>query len=340
MGALVVPFVNPNPIYKNGTNNNWPFTVTLTEKAGVAATLTGFTVAGNNDLSLFATTRIPAHGTISAAIVSTGLTVPVTRPFVFSGTDAAGKAWTQQLNIPFLDAQGTYFVPGMTLTTPLTSVQQDPQADASCQWAQPVTLQENGGFEITLTALTISGTSFTSQLQSIFGTQRLAPYGMLQGTVCFPAGTAIGTKAFTLTGTSELASTVTATLSIPLAAAASSPAALSASKASISFAAAVEGSVSDTLDLRFGGANPQWTVSVSPSNRTAKWLTVSPSSGGGDGQVSIQASAAGLSAGVYNAFVNIQAANSVPQAIRVPVTFVVGPTAVSRSQVCKTRSRS
>ncbi len=54
-GALVLPFVSPNPIYENGTANNWTYMVSLTEKAGVAATLTGFTIGGNNDLSLFTT---------------------------------------------------------------------------------------------------------------------------------------------------------------------------------------------------------------------------------------------------------------------------------------------
>jgi uncharacterized protein (TIGR03437 family) len=33
-----------------------------------------------------------------------------------------------------------------------------------------------------------------------------------------------------------------------------------------------------------------------------------------------------LSAGVYNAVVNVQAADSIPQSIRIPVTFIVGPT--------------
>ncbi len=47
-------------------------------------------------------------------------------------------------------------------------------------------------------------------------------------------------------------------------------------------------------------------------------------SGSGNGQLSIQASATGLSNGVYNAVVTIQAANAIPQIISVPVTFVVG----------------
>jgi uncharacterized protein (TIGR03437 family) len=327
-GALLVPFVTPNPVYKNGTNNNWPYTVTVTEKAGVAATLSTFTISGNNDLSLFSTTKIPAHGTISASIVSSNLaTVPESRPFVFGGTDASGQIWSEQLTVSFLDVQGAYFIPGMSLTTPVTTVQQNPQADSTCQWALPLTLQETGGFEVTLSSLTIGTSSFTGQLQSIFGTQRLAPYGMLAGTVCFPAGTALGSKSITLIGISDIASTETVTLSIPLAAAASPAAAFTVSKSSVNLTA-LPGAVAnpDTIGLAFGGATPQWTVSISPANIASKWLTISPSSGAGNGQLSVQASAVGLSPGVYSAVVNIQASNSLPQSIRVPVTFAVGPT--------------
>jgi uncharacterized protein (TIGR03437 family) len=325
-GALVVPFVTPNPVYKNGTANDWPFTVTLSEKAGVAATLTTFTISGNNDLSLFSTTKIPANGSISAGIVSSGLTVPVNRPFVFSGTDAAGQSWTQELTIPFLAAQGTYIIPGMSLTTPLTTVQQNSPAASGCEWSVPVVLQETGGFEVTLTAFTATGSTLTSQLQSIFGTQRLAPFGMLAGTVCFPAGTATGTKAFTITGISELGTILTATLSIPLAAPPASAATFTVSQASVNFAAAAGGSASPaTLNLTFAGGTPQWTASISPSNRASTWLTVSPGSGTGAAQLTIQASAQGLSVGVYNAVLNVQAADSVPQFIQLPVTLAVGP---------------
>jgi uncharacterized protein (TIGR03437 family) len=320
-GALVVPFVTPNPVYKAGTANDWPFTVSLSEKAGVAATLSTFTIAGNNDVGLFSTTKIPAHGTISAAIVSTGLTVPVTRPFVFGGTDATGQTWSQQLNIQFLAAQGAYIVPGMTLTTALTTVQQNNPAPSGCEWSLPVVLQETGGFEVTLTAFTATGLTLTSQLQSIFGTQRLAPFGMLAGTVCFPAGTATGTKALTITGTSELGTTITATLSIPLAPLPASTVTFTASAASVDLTAASPA----TIDLTFAGGNPQWNASISPSNRASTWLTVSPASGTGAGQLNIQASAQGLSVGVYNALLTIQAVDTDQKFIQIPVTFAVGP---------------
>ena len=335
-GALLVPFVTPNPVYRNATNNNWTYTVTLNEKAGVAATLTAFTIDTNNDLSLFNSTRIPANGTISAGISSTNLKPPVNRVLTFTGTDATGTPWTQQLTVPFLDSQGAALAPAMTLTSPLSTVEQNPQADASCQWAQPLTVQETGGFEITLTGLNASGTSLSNQLQTVFGTQRLAPFGMLQGVLCFAAGSGPGAKSYTLTGNSELGPVVTASLNATLAAAPAATATFSAAPASVSLSAAAAGvPASGTVNLAFTGGAPAWTATVSPANRTSTWLTVSPASGTGNAALAIQADSTGLSPGVYFAIVAVAAADSLPQFINVPVMLQVGPsgkTAVSGLQ--------
>jgi uncharacterized protein (TIGR03437 family) len=320
-GSMVVPFVTPNPIYKNGTTNTWNYVVSLTEKAGVDATLTGFTIGSSNDLGLFSSTRIPANGTVSAGISSSGLTPPLNRIFNFTGTDSAGQTWSRQLTVPFLDAPGPALTPAMTLTTPLTTVEQNPQADAACQFAQPITVQEGGGFEVTLASLTVSGANLSSQMQQIFGTQRLAPYGMLQGVMCFPGTTAPTTKAYILTGTSELGTSVTASLNTPLVAAPAAPAILAASPASVTLSGSTP---SATVLVAFTGGSPNWFVTISPNNRTSAWLTVSPVSGSGPGQFSVQAASTGLSPGVYNAVVTIEAANSVPQSIRIPVSFQVG----------------
>jgi len=330
-GALVVPFVTPNPVYQSGTTGAWTYTVSLTEKAGVAATLTGFTVSGNNDLGLFSTTRIPAKGAISAGISSTGLTTPVTRPFIFTGTDATGQNWPQRLDVQFLPSLGTNLAPGMTLTSATPTLQQNPAADSSCQWSHTLTVQETGGFEVTLSKLTVSGTDLTAQLPTIFGTQRLAAYGMLRGSICYPASAGPGTRVYALTGTSELGTTVTAALSTPFSTAPSASATFTASPQAVQLAVPTgSGGDSATASLTFAGGSPQWTVSTSPANRTSKWLTVSAASGTGNGEVKIQASAADLSPGVYNGVVTIQAPNAVPQTIAIPVSFTVNPSATAK----------
>jgi uncharacterized protein (TIGR03437 family) len=90
-------------------------------------------------------------------------------------------------------------------------------------------------------------------------------------------------------------------------------------------AAAGANATSVPINLTFAGGSPQWTASISPANRSSTWLTFTPGSGTGGAQLSIQASAQGLSVGVYNAVLNVQAADSVPQSIQIPVTFAVGP---------------
>lgn len=81
------------------------------------------------------------------------------------------------------------------------------------------------------------------------------------------------------------------------------------------------------MDLAFIGGPPRWSVAVSPANRTSFWLTVTPISGTGNGQLTVTATGTDLSNGVYNATLVIQAADSAPQYINVPLTFVVGSSA-------------
>ena len=110
--SAVVPSVVPNPVYQgkpDADGYSWFFTVKLTETAGVATTLTGFTytVAGfaAQDLSssitaLFGSATIPAKGTLSAAL-RTQLSAPGNVTLGFSGADANGSKWTQQITVPF-----------------------------------------------------------------------------------------------------------------------------------------------------------------------------------------------------------------------------------------------
>jgi YD repeat-containing protein len=68
-----------------------------------------------------------------------------------------------------------------------------------------------------------------------------------------------------------------------------------------------------------GGGNLQWNAVA-----TASWLSVAPPSGTNSGAFSVTASAAGLSAGIYNASVMILAsASNAP--VTIPVTFAVAP---------------
>jgi hypothetical protein len=107
--SAVVPSMVPNPVYEEAADSDgysWFFTIDLTEVVGVGTTLTGLNIDGTDYSSdivdFFGSAAIPPDGTLSADLRSKGLTVPVNRVFAFSGVDASGRTWTQQITVPFM----------------------------------------------------------------------------------------------------------------------------------------------------------------------------------------------------------------------------------------------
>ena len=323
-GSLVVPFVTPNPVYKQTPDGDWPYTLVLSEMGNVQTTLTAFTVNGVNNLAAFGSSPIviPAKGTLSAALDGTNLTVPLNRVFHFEGKDLNGGTWSRDITVPFVDAIYGGASTGMTLSSAPATVLQNPKADATCQFAHRLILQETGGFLMQITTLKRGSTDLSSGIQQLFGTTHLAPYGTLQGDICLSGATAPGTKTYTVAGISEIGTGVSATLGVTLAAASAAPAAMTVTPATVTLAVAdAMRSVATDVALAFAGAAPQWTASVVPG---AKWLTVSPASGSGSAALHITVNAAGLSRGAYVGIVTVQSGDGLPQAINIPVTFVVG----------------
>jgi uncharacterized protein (TIGR03437 family) len=241
-------------------------------------------------------------------------------PFAFSGADANGTAWSQQIAVPFVTR--LLEQRSILLTTPAT-VAPNPAADASCRWAQPLVIEEQGGYEVLLTTLTAGGADLSGQVQQIFGTTTLGPFGRLEGTLCWSSGAAAGAKSISVSGAmAEVpTNTVSDSESTTLATAAAAATA-SVSPASVTLPAG--SSQSATVSLSFTGGSPAWTAAVSPANATTNWLTVSPLSGTGAAQLKLTASPGGLSKGVYRAVVLIQSTNAAPQFLSVPVALVVG----------------
>jgi uncharacterized protein (TIGR03437 family) len=325
-GAAIAVSVSPNPVYQEHPNPNgftWFFTIRLTEEAGVAATITSFSV-GASKLSVtgfFGTATIPANGNVSASLESRNINAPTTQVFLIAGTDANGQSWSQQVSVQFL---GTTLVsPGIKLASTPSTVFENPSADPSCQWSQQLTVEEVGGYTLELTKLTAGNADLSSQLQKIFGTTRLAPYGSLMGTACFAGLSPPVVQSYELSATTDQGGTVGATLSASFAGSAISPPTPTVSPSSVAIQAGAGSSVDGTLAISFGGAPTAWTVSLLP-DRAAGWLTVSPLSGAGAAQLNIHASGAALENGVYWATLVVQAVNALPQYINVPVTFVVG----------------
>ncbi len=329
-GSGVVPTITPNPAYQTPSTGDpsWSISVTLKEIAGVSTTLTSLNIDGDDYtsqiVSFFKTANIPAHGSITGSIRVTEITPPFDSVFHFTGTDAGGAIWTRDATVRLLGPAGPALVPSIALTGTPQTVQRNPQADPSCQWVHQILVQEQSGFTVQLTKLLINATDLTGQIQAIFGTTRLAPFGSLEGTICWNSTQSPGTKTVQLTGLLETGSSISASMDISLADASASPAAFSADRTGVSWQVAGSSTgASSMVALTFSGNSPHWSASVAPANRTAAWLSVSPASGSGSGTLTLQASTAGLSAGAYRAIVTIQASDAVPQLIEIPVTLTV-----------------
>ncbi len=322
-GSLVIPSLSPNPVYQVGST--WSFLLRLSEMAGVATTVTGFTINGANTISTLPNPNLAAHGSLTVSLTGSGLTVPSNQTFQLQGIDNSGATWQQDLVVPFLGPAGPSRVPGITLMVSPSIMQQNPAAAPSCQWSQQITVQETGGYQTTLSTFTEGSKSLTGSLQQYFGTERLAPLGILTGTICFASAATPSQSTYTLSGISETGGTVTASATASFAAASAAPSALTVSAPTLSIALPA-GTQSGTasLDLKFGASStaPAWTAAVLPAGQ--KWLTVSSTAGSGSTTLQLQASAASLSNGVYNALLSIQAQDALPQSIQVPVSLVVG----------------
>ena len=115
--SAVVLSANPNPVYQQAADaqgNRWSTTITLREEAGVATTLTGFTINGTSTaLSTFSSTTIPALGSVKGTVKFTTVSVPSVMVFGFTGQDASGQKWSQQLPVPFDAPSGSLTVGGV-----------------------------------------------------------------------------------------------------------------------------------------------------------------------------------------------------------------------------------
>ena len=323
-GSLVVPYITPNPVYKQTPDGTWPYYLVLSEKANVQTSLTAFTINGVNNLGVFGTGTIviPAKGTLAVSLAGRNLAVPLDRVFHFEGKDLNGDTWSHDVTVPFVDAIYPGASTGMVLSSAPATVLQNPKADPNCQFVHRLILRETGGFLMEITTLKRGATDLSPSLQQIFGTAHLAPYGTLQGDICLSSTTALGTKTYTVGGISEIGTSVTATIGVTLAAASAAPAAATVAPQNVAFAYAA-GSPSAAADvaLTFAGASPQWTASVVTG---APWLTVSPLSGAGSGSLHITVNSAGLSTGAYAGSVIVQSVDGIPQALQIGVAFVVG----------------
>ncbi len=117
--SAVVASLDQNPVFQqqpDSKGNSWAFNLTLGEEAGIATTLTGMSINGVDYTAqiaaLFGSASIPAAGSITASMGLSNIAVPTNVAFTFSGVDASGRTWNQQLAVPFQGFQTQLTVGG------------------------------------------------------------------------------------------------------------------------------------------------------------------------------------------------------------------------------------
>ena len=107
-GSMPALSVDANPVYQRKTlyGNPWVSFLTVTEEGGVATTITDFQIDGMSYASqipaMFGSATLPAFGSLTANVSTSGLTTPHTRVFTVSGADAGGRKWTRTLSVRYL----------------------------------------------------------------------------------------------------------------------------------------------------------------------------------------------------------------------------------------------
>lgn len=100
----VVATASPNPVSESG--GSWSVNLQLQETSGAATTITEMKIDGvdytSSIVPFFGTNQLPAKGTLTAAVHTSGLVVPVTKYFEFHGQDVlSGQTWYRLLLVTF-----------------------------------------------------------------------------------------------------------------------------------------------------------------------------------------------------------------------------------------------
>ena len=316
----------PGPIwaFQSGTQlPTWQANITLSELAGVSALLTGFTLDGTaQSLSqYFPSGDIPASGKLTANIVLRNLAVPALHVLGFTGTDAGGNQWSRQVSVQFLGAILEEQVNFNLWANPL-AMQQNTSAPAGCQWSQQITLDETTGYAQRIIAMTRGSVDISTTIASVFGTTRLAPFGSLQGTICWSNVTPPATDLLFIETEDDFGDLIFQEVNVTFAGPPAAPVTLSAAPAAITLKSATAPSfpTTATLNIALSDKTQPWTATIYPATAQTSWLTLSQYSGTGTLFTNLTANAAGFEPGVYRATIVVQSPLAAP--VSIPVMFI------------------
>jgi hypothetical protein len=328
--ALIAVSADPAVVYKQTPDADgyaWHYRIQLADGGGVPSVITQFSIDqtdySDRISSMFVSPRIPAYGSLTAALRAKITSTPVDHTYSFGGIDTAGNTWSRQITIRFLSERGSA---AMSLSSSPSTVRHSPQADPRCTPDHPLyhqlNLQELNGIAVLLDKFIANGKDLSSQIGDLFGSTRLQAFGVLRAGVCWTTGAFPVDRSFEVSGEDAKGQTVKATVQVTFKDGVNNPGPLAVSKKSVELSAA-SGTAETIISVNLP-ATEQWSVSVLPANQKTRWLAVSPTSGRGPAQVRVIATATGLATGGYTATLVFQSDKTVPQEVNVPVVFVVG----------------
>ncbi len=118
--SLVTLSSSKSPVYATvGANGiSWSYVLTLKEHAGVATTITSFSIDGdasytNQIASFFGSNSLKANGSLSVGLSTNSVVAPVVRTYILGGKDESGQPWTQTLFLQFYGPPVTPVIAGV-----------------------------------------------------------------------------------------------------------------------------------------------------------------------------------------------------------------------------------
>ncbi|HWF09473.1 MAG TPA: protease pro-enzyme activation domain-containing protein [Bryobacteraceae bacterium] len=326
--AAILASVAPNPVYAapaGAQGLSWQTILTLSEIAGVPSAVTSFAIDGQQQTlaNYFPSTSVPANGVLTADLVFRDLPYPVTKTFTVAGVDSTGATWTRTVTATFL---GPQVFQNFNLTASPLTMQQN-TGTPGCEFSQKLILDETGGFSFQVIGLQEGNVDITDKVLATFGTTRLAPWGSLQGTLCWNGVAAPATDFVLIALEDDVGNVLEAELSVSFAAAGPAVStALAASPSALTLPPALPSSAL----LVNADKSQGWTATVSPGNRTTGWLRLSRYSGTGPATIVVTGAGTGFENGVYRALITIEASGGAQQSVTVPVMYVLGGSGPSR----------
>jgi subtilase family serine protease len=213
----------PNPVYQQAPDSDgygWFFSLKITDVSGLSSTVTGFTIDGtdysSSIASWFGSTTLPAYDTLATGIRSNFNNVPETHVFAFSGMNANGAKWVQQVAVEF---RGKATSGAIALSSSPAVVRAQPESDTGCDKGYPfyqvLSVQETSGYPIVLNKFLAGGNDFSSDLAGWFGTSKLPADGTLRTAICWQLdGPFPETVDYEVDGTDSAGNKVSATVSV------------------------------------------------------------------------------------------------------------------------------